>query len=157
MRLFFVRHAKSLDRSSWLNDDLLRPLSDKGINGANIIFNSLAKIYEAPEYIITSKAQRALETAKIFQKYFASSVLVPTELLHPGAPSDVFVELINKYSSAKTIAFVGHEPDLGNVLLDFLGCDALDVEIKKGTIIEIEFEVGSKALLRALIPPKVLL
>ena len=46
MRLLFIRHAKALKREKWEKDDLLRPLSEKGIKISKEFFEKLPKMYD---------------------------------------------------------------------------------------------------------------
>lgn len=62
--LYLVRHAKS----SWKYDlrDFDRPLKKRGFNDANLISNHLKTFSLSPDLIISSGAERAKTTAKIF-------------------------------------------------------------------------------------------
>ncbi len=65
-RLILVRHGKS----SWKYDvaDDKRPLKNRGFKDGRLIAGAFEKFYVAPVMIWSSRAVRALETAKIFQE-----------------------------------------------------------------------------------------
>lgn len=65
-RLVLVRHGKS----SWKNDlpDEKRPLKKRGYKDGKLICGFMKEFHQDPATLWTSKAVRAYETAKIFQK-----------------------------------------------------------------------------------------
>jgi len=66
--LYLVRHAKS----SWEYDvsDHKRPLSKRGFKDAKLVSNHLKEVIKYPELVISSDANRALTTSKIFINNF---------------------------------------------------------------------------------------
>lgn len=155
MRVLFVRHAPALNRSDWLRDDLLRPLSDKGITAAKKIFKGLSKVYKAPQLILTSEAVRAGESADIFSKYFGHAKIKVSPLLNPGATYDGVKELLSE-ANLEYVAVVGHEPDMSEIISMFLcGRDDLPIEVKKAALIELEIDEEGFGVLKSLIPPKI--
>ena len=153
MRVLFIRHAKALERSEWDGDGLLRPLSEEGIKKAEEFFAKLAKIYTI-DAIISSKALRAVQTAEILKEFFPAAKYFETARLNPGASPLAFEELIDKFRCYETIAFVGHEPDFSFAVGHLVGCEELDIRIRKAGVVELR---GDEAYeLEALLYPKLL-
>ncbi|MCI4399058.1 MAG: histidine phosphatase family protein [Campylobacteraceae bacterium] len=154
MKLLFVRHALALSRVSWLRDDMERPLSDKGIINAKKFFKELSKIYDTPDVIFCSDAVRAKETAHIFAKSFKGSRLLQTSLLNPGASFDDFKKLFDE-QHYESVAIVGHEPDLSQIIGEIVAPGAhFSLEFKKSGVVEVEMDEEFRGVLKAVIPPK---
>lgn len=64
--LVLIRHAKSLWDGD--NSDINRPLSNRGINDANLLSNEFKKHNFIPDAVYSSAANRALTTCNIFLK-----------------------------------------------------------------------------------------
>jgi len=69
MKLLIIRHSLAIDISEWICHDLERPLVEKGIKRAKKFFKYISKIYPEIDFIITSKALRAKQTAEILKSY----------------------------------------------------------------------------------------
>jgi phosphohistidine phosphatase len=155
VKLFFIRHAKAVDRMDWLKDDMLRPLSDKGVASSRLIFKALSKVYEAPDLLISSEAVRARETAESFIKYFPSTKYQKSSLLNPGASCESVRNLVSQNASIASIAFVGHEPDFGHIVSELISIGGCEIEFKKCAILEVEVDKNFKGVLKSFIPPKI--
>ncbi len=139
MKILFVRHAKALEREEWKDDDLLRPLSKEGIKKAKAFFLKLPRIYKI-DALITSKATRAVQTAKLLQEFYPNAKYFETAKLNPGATPLMIEELIEKFHCYETIALVGHEPDFSQAIAHLCGCDEFGIRIKKASVTEVEGE-----------------
>jgi len=134
--VLFIRHAKALDRDEWEQDDLLRPLSEEGIAKAREFFAKLPKIYDI-DIIISSKATRAVETAKLLETNYPNVKYFETSRLNPGAtPLDIEF-LIDKFRGYDNIALIGHEPDFSFAIAHLVGCENLQIRIKKASVTEL--------------------
>ena len=58
--IFLVRHAHAGNRSTWIGDDVIRPLSDKGHRQAALVAERLAR--HNPSVLWTSPYLRCLQT-----------------------------------------------------------------------------------------------
>jgi phosphohistidine phosphatase len=153
MDIFFIRHAKAVDRESFTKDDLKRPLSYEGIEKAKNFFKHISKIYRF-DVIITSKALRAIDTAKLLLNFFPNAKYVETHLLNPGA-SILNIELvIENFKSYDSIALVGHEPDFTFAISHLIGCsEYANIKLKKGAVAHLLYEDDEFELI-SLIQPK---
>jgi phosphohistidine phosphatase len=119
--LFRMRHAKS----SWGEpgmDDFDRPLLEKGKKRTRTIIHNLEKRKALPEFIITSPAIRALETAKIIAHHYS----IPPENFRVDKQvytaddlnaSDIFFDIPNHVNS---LMVVGHNPSITNFANRFI-------------------------------------
>lgn len=155
MRIFFIRHSKAIDRAGWLNDDMLRPLSDRGFGVAKSFFKALSKVCSKPDIVFSSEATRARETAEIFCKYFGIQKFNIDSMLNPGFDIDKFLLLCGKNNNFNNIAIVGHEPDFSEIISSLVGTKDICLEIKKCSVVEVEL-VDGKAIIKSLIQPRVL-
>jgi phosphohistidine phosphatase len=119
MQLYLIRHGIAAEREIYSNDEE-RPLIAEGIKKTEKVALRLQEIGVKFDIILTSPLVRAYQTAEILLKKGAGSHL---ELFSPLAPDGDFRELQEWLSSyrekryndgAKTVAAVGHQPDLGN-------------------------------------------
>lgn len=154
-RFLFIRHSIALEREEWNQDDLLRPLSEKGVKVANDMFKKLPKVYDV-DMIVCSKAERAHHTARILAKYYPHAELVCTERLNPGCTFDEFDRVLDELDSLpEIIAFVGHEPDFSEIVSELITESFIRVRLKKPSLVEVEMldeEIGE---LRAFLTPKI--
>jgi len=155
MRLLFIRHAKALSTDEWNEDDLLRPLSKKGISSSEEFFKKLPAMYEI-DIILSSKATRALQTAQILKKYYPNAIFERSSLLNPGATFLDLEILLKEYFDYENIALIGHEPDISEIVSKLIGCKFLNIAVKKSSIIELEGININEMELKAIIYPKLL-
>jgi len=151
MILYVIRHGHAEDRLTWVGNDLDRPLVEKGIRRAYAAFSKYFKIYEKPQLIISSAALRSVETAEILREITDSELKIE-ESINPGALTEDYVELIDKYASFSPLAFVGHEPDMSEFISDYAAGSGLYCIFKKGSIAHIE-----NGMLKNFVQQKVLL
>jgi phosphohistidine phosphatase len=151
MKLLFVRHAKALERLEWMGDDMLRPLTEEGIKKARRFFGCIAPVYRI-EAIATSKAVRAVQTAKILQEFYPEARYIETPDLNPGASILAIERTIARLEAFECVALVGHEPDFSLAVAHLIGCEHADIRLKKAGIAELAGDGGFE--LRGLLYPK---
>lgn len=121
-KLYIVRHAKS----SWDYPDLPdhdRPLLEKGKKRTKTIIDYLLAQDVQVDFIISSSAVRALETAKYIARalnYVLDEIKVDPQVYHAGITQleDQFYDLSDQYQS---VMIVGHNPaftNFANLFLD---------------------------------------
>jgi len=155
--LLIIRHAVAHERdaSAWPNDEL-RPLTAEGSDKFRKAARGLARVADVPEELLCSPLVRARQTAAILEREAAFPRALELDVLRPGTAISVLVRALHERRSA-SIAIVGHEPDLGQLLASLLGGPV--VPLKKGAVAQLAFEQrveeGAGQLL-ALLPPRVL-
>ncbi len=155
MQILFIRHAKAVDRETFLGDDLQRPLSEDGIKKAREFFNKISKIFEI-DVIITSKALRAVQTAKILLNFYPNAKYVETPLLNPGASILDIEKIIDDFKSYDHIALVGHEPDFSLAISHLIGCGSgTGIRLKKAGVAELHYD-DEEFEMRSLLYPRLL-
>jgi len=118
--IIFVRHAKS----SWENPDLAdrdRPLKKRGLSDAQKMSEHLLSVKKVKyQQILTSPANRAFQTAKIFSETLNSELepILRPELYFEG-PS-VILQTIRMYAQedTETLILFGHNPDIASLVSD---------------------------------------
>ncbi len=121
-KLYIVRHAKS----SWDYPELSdhdRPLLEKGKKRTKLINDYLISNHIKVDFIISSPAVRALETAKFIARaidYSIDEIKVDPQIYHANVNKleDQFYDLSDHYQS---VMIVGHNPtftSFANLFLD---------------------------------------
>lgn len=150
-QLVLVRHAKS----SWDNPDWTdknRPINKRGMRDAPYIAEVVAGLIPKPDLIVSSTADRAATTARIFAQalgYDENLIEYDDNIYDKGARYIIkkISLLDNKYG--KVFVF-GHNPDMTSLYSYFLGdymdniptTGAFGVEFKIENWKDIENETG---------------
>jgi phosphohistidine phosphatase len=153
-RVIIVRHAKAVPYG--YDDDFTRDLTDRGMNDAKRIGNELKKMNVLPEAMISSPANRAIQTAMIFAENlgFNKTQIVEIENLYEGMTTSGFIALINKLSEdTQTAFFFGHNPGFHyfvNNLLDHFyddmpTCSTVAIDFNVDSWKKVEARSGKKA------------
>ncbi len=164
----FIRHAVAQDREEFSgDDDLQRPLTEKGRKKARKAFDGLLNLYDPPDLIIHSEAERARDTAEILGRVFPSSPLRESALLNPGADYESLRKLLaDRDVRGECVALVGHEPDFSEMISGLLQAGPgdedhaahafLHLDIKKASCVEIKLDGEGAGELRNFLSPGVL-
>jgi phosphohistidine phosphatase len=110
-KLFIIRHAKS----SWDHnglDDIDRPLARSGIKNAKEMAERLMVRKTTPELILSSPANRALNTALIMSKYWGvgPEYLQIRDPLYDASISDIEKVISSTSKEIRNLAIFGHNP-----------------------------------------------
>jgi phosphohistidine phosphatase len=163
LRLYLVRHAVAFKRDAdrW-PDDSERPLTPEGEEGFRLAARGLGAHAPEVQALLSSPFARAWRTAEILAEELEGwpepKVL---ERLEPEEmPSDTILAL-GPYAAAEAVAVVGHRPGLHELASCLLTSedDALDIKIKKGGVVCIDFDGAPESgagMLRWLFTPQVL-
>jgi phosphohistidine phosphatase len=136
MQLLIVRHAIAEDRlvfaASKKRDDL-RPLTDRGRERMTQAARGLHRLVPRLDLLATSPLVRAVQTAQILAREYACDQAVEVPCLAPGAGPGQVASWLGTCTGADTVALVGHEPDLSE-LIGWLsaGADGARIQFKKG-------------------------
>ncbi|MBF0239682.1 MAG: histidine phosphatase family protein [SAR324 cluster bacterium] len=165
--LYVLRHAKS----SWEDpslEDKLRPLSRRGIKSVPHIANALVASKKIPELVISSPAERALQTTALLKSalagYYETFVQKVDDRIYDTTPESLLEVLHDIPDSFETALIVGHNPELerfvellcfgtdtGHLLLPTAALAILTIESSQWSAIQ-----PASVILEALLPIKLL-
>jgi phosphohistidine phosphatase len=163
IQIYFIRHGIAADPEDYKRD-ADRPLTDKGRQKTQAIAQRLQELKLQFDEIITSPLVRAHQTAEILlEADLAPQLTVSADLAPMGSFSHWLEELQTlSPSGEKTLALVGHEPDLSQwVELLIWGEVKGAIVLKKAGIIGVEIPnktdpIGNSSLFW-LTPPRFLI
>jgi phosphohistidine phosphatase len=144
VRLLVVRHAIAEDREAFARshkDDAARPLTAEGRRKMERGAAGLHELVPELELLAASPFTRAFETAEIIAKAYGGGLRVErVPALAPGGGVGRVVEWLASLRTAGTVAAVGHEPDLSQLVCALLaGSDGPFLELRKGAACLLEF------------------
>ena len=153
-RVFIVRHAKAVPYG--YDEDFTRDLTDKGVNDAQRIGRELKSLDIVPDSMISSPANRAIQTALIFAENmgFNKKNILEIEDIYNGLTTSEFLGLINELpDSAKTAFIFGHNPSfhyfVNNLLEHFNDdmptCSTVAIDFNVDSWKKVEARSGKKA------------
>jgi phosphohistidine phosphatase len=138
--IIIVRHAQAIDKR-FGTPDRDRPLAPAGEKAAKKMARKLAGLGISPDLIVSSPADRALETAHVF----AASLKYPVHriLIHSGLydreGGDCWSEIVPEiHGEGNTLMLVGHNPGLEK-LAEFL-VRGFALPIPKAGYVRIQFQ-----------------
>jgi phosphohistidine phosphatase len=125
MDLILWRHAEAMDGTS----DHARELTPKGIKQAEKIAAFLSAHLSDDYRVLASPSVRTQQTAAALTDHFT---LAPT--IAPGASAQAVLQAARWPDEGGTVLVVGHQPTLGEVAAQLLGCKGCSLSIKKGGV-----------------------
>lgn len=124
--LLLLRHGKS----DWSVDvdDFHRPLKDRGKRGAQQIGTWLAKNDLQPDRVISSPAERAINTAEKAIKAMGASArdIVRDQRIYEAGVGALLRVLADVPAEHRRVMLVGHNPGFENLLIHLVG-DAVSI------------------------------
>ncbi len=138
--LVLVRHAPAVPPRKD-TDDFRRPLSPAGEKEAERMAALIKPEAPAPDLIISSPADRALETAHIFARAWGKDVrkILLVEMVYKGRPLDQLQTMIRSLDDrCRKAVVVGHNPSLSDLAGLLLRRNGL--EIPKAGVLTLRFE-----------------
>lgn len=142
MRIFIIRHAWAEERDSqrW-PDDGLRPLTKKGRKRFVKLVRRLQDGDFEPEVIATSPLVRCRQTADLLAEQFdaAEPPIVELDALAPGSDLETLIQWSNEHDVAQ-LAWVGHSPDVGDLLGELIGAAGEAFRYPKGAVACVDFD-----------------
>jgi phosphohistidine phosphatase len=143
VRLLVVRHAIAEDREAFARthrDDAARPLTTEGRGKMERAALGLKELVPELEVVAASPYRRAYDTAEIIAKAYGDRRVERVPELAPGAGVDRVVSWLAGQGSRGTIAIVGHEPDLSQLVCALLASsNGPFLELRKGAACLLEF------------------
>jgi phosphohistidine phosphatase len=137
MNLYVVRHAIAVQRgTAGDEDDSQRPLTDTGRKKMKKIVKGLRQFEIELDVILSSPYVRARDTAKILANEFKmdNQLSFSDNLIPPGNFEALIDEIHEKYD-VNSIALVGHEPMLSQLISWLMTGDKnANIMLKKGGV-----------------------
>lgn len=137
MELYFIRHAIAVNRTDPnVTSDEERWLTDSGIKKMKQAAKGLTRLVPIFDLVYTSPYLRARQTAEIVANAFSPHPKIEeTPLLAPGAQFSAIETLTRRVPLDARLAFVGHEPDISELISVLIsGTPEPAFEMKKGAI-----------------------
>jgi phosphohistidine phosphatase len=158
MRILFVRHAVAVERDEYTGADMDRPLTPGGKKEATTAFDALAKRMKAPDRIVSSEAVRAVETADLLARAFRLKGFHRSPHLNPGATVKNLRSVLKAAGSSfdGTMAVVGHEPDLSEIVSVIVAKGQLALKLRKAGCVLVEMDTRRRGTLLWAAPPSLL-
>jgi phosphohistidine phosphatase len=125
MDLILWRHAEAVDGTP----DHSRELTPKGIKQAEKVAAFLAPRLPDGYRVLVSPSTRTQQTATSLTDHFT---LAPS--IAPGASAEAVLKAACWPDGGNTVLVVGHQPTLGEVAAQLLGCNFSPISIKKGGV-----------------------
>lgn len=147
MDLILWRHAEAADGIS----DHARELTARGVKQAEKVAAFLHRHLPSHSRILVSPTTRTQQTAAAFTNHFT---LAPA--IAPGASAHAVLQAVHWPDAGGTVLVVGHQPTLGEVAAQLLGCNNCSLNIKKGALwwfSRRERESSAQITLRLVIAP----
>lgn len=141
--LLLVRHAEAIDKHVGLPDEE-RCLTTKGMQQARAVAARLAEIDLYPDRLISSRADRALETMHLLAeriKYPVLDIRIAPEL-YPSESTSAVVRMLSRLpEDLSVVGLGGHNPQLSALANRFV--PTFDSSLPKGGIAVIAFNTDS--------------
>lgn len=145
MDIILWRHAEAEDGSN----DLARQLTEKGRNQAAQMAEFLHRHLPVDTRILVSPAVRTQQTASALSKDFITAPSIA-----PDASPHAVLQAARWPNAGGTVLIIGHQPTLGSVAAQLLGCGQESLRIKKSGLWWFSRREGSMATtLRLVITP----
>ncbi|HPN84178.1 MAG TPA: histidine phosphatase family protein [Victivallales bacterium] len=125
--LMIMRHAKS-DRTDG-ESDIERPLNEKGEKDSKIIGSFLKETGFIPDAILSSKAKRAFDTAKIVGRKieFLEENIVSDIELYSANVNELINIIENLDENIRNVLIVGHNPAMEQTASSILGASSFEM------------------------------
>jgi phosphohistidine phosphatase len=153
-RVVIVRHAKAVPYG--YDEDYTRDLTDRGVSDAQRIGKELNEMEVSPDSMISSPANRAIQTALIFAENlrFNKKQIIEIENIYEGLTTSEFLDLIKELpETVETAFFFGHNPGFhyftNNLLEHFYDdmptCSTVAIDFNVDSWKKVEARSGKKA------------
>jgi phosphohistidine phosphatase len=140
MQVYLLRHGVAEEDRSGLSD-ADRALTQDGRRKLRQTLQTASQADVRPTLILTSSLKRAVETAEIAQDVLGyKGELLRTEALLPGSSVEEVWDELRVHANEAAIVLVGHNPLFAELAGYLLGTPELHVDVKKGSLLRIDFE-----------------
>lgn len=141
MDLYLIRHADAQPRGESGTDDAQRPLTAAGHGQCGPLASALRKQGVRLEFLVTSPLLRARQTAEDLLKELGApaSILRVSDHLSPGGKRRKLTRFLCGLR-AKSVAVVGHAPDLNLFAGWLIGSRKAQMDMAKSGITCVRFD-----------------
>ena len=149
--VIFLRHAKS-DWDADTDDDLSRPLAERGRRAATAVGSFLANANHVPNLVLCSPAVRARQTLEL--AVAAGNWACPIEIvdeLYYGTVSGMIALACRR--QVPLLMLVGHEPTISSALEHLTGAE---LRMPTAALARVHLNPDNSGQLEWLIPPRLL-
>jgi phosphohistidine phosphatase len=156
MTLYFLRHGIAVEPDEWQGRDDDRPLTKEGITKIKDEARAIADLSLHIDVVVSSPLLRACTTATLVARRlkFDKPPLLD-DRLGGGFSIAALREIVGEHLDADGVLFVGHEPNLSDVIGQLVG--NAGIEMKKGALAAVAVNSDcTRGDLIALLPPRVL-
>jgi phosphohistidine phosphatase len=157
MKIYIIRHAIAEDREIFAltgKPDSERPLISKGMKKLRKVCSFLKSLESDFDLFFHSPYIRCSQTADILKEFYPQSKFKKNPLLIPLASKEKIDRQL-KTLNLKTIALIGHEPDLGELVSYLLKeSNPQNYKFKKSGIAFLELDKKNNYHLNWLLKPK---
>jgi phosphohistidine phosphatase len=145
MRLMIIRHAEAVPRGTPGIEDDARPLTAEGERRFAEAAAGLARVAEPPAVLLSSPLPRALRTAELAAAAWGGLSVKKLAALASGEIAGLERALAS-HPKASTIAVVGHEPYLSQLLAHAISVKRPEAfDFKKGGVALVDLPDGLSA------------
>ena len=127
-QLWFLRHGEAEPHDARADFD--RRLTERGERQSRSAGRALAALELSFQLVVTSPRVRALDTARLACEALGGEPIAD-DRLGDGFDLDDALELAHAAGEAKRVLFVGHNPDLAQIVGDLTGGT---IDLKKGGV-----------------------
>jgi phosphohistidine phosphatase len=157
--LYLVRHAPAFpkDPARW-PDDSRRPLTPDGEQAFRRTAAAIGKLAPSVAVVLASPFPRACRTAEILHQEAGWPSPVASPEMEKGRRPEEAVRAVSRYRDRRSVAVVGHDPNLTELAWTLLtgGADGVAIELAKGGALRLtvqgELRPGSARLVWLLTP-----
>jgi phosphohistidine phosphatase len=129
MDLLLWRHAEAEEISAKQSEDMLRPLTPRGLKQAQRMAKWLDQHMPEGTRILCSPAMRCESTVAALRRKYK----ICPELAPDGKPQAILD--LSHWPSARTpVLIVGHQPILGQVIANLMEMPEQGVSVRKGSV-----------------------
>jgi len=132
MQILIIRHGIAVDPDKFAakgGAEQDRPLTERGAKRTKRAARGLRRVLEHIDLIATSPFRRALQTAEIVARVFASRQepqFTILSSLSPGSDPAALCEWLRDRESDSIVAIVGHEPDMSRLVAYLVSGNEID-------------------------------
>lgn len=160
MELYLFRHGIAEDAVGG-RPDSSRALTDQGREKTAAVVKMARKAGTMPTLIGSSPYVRAMQTAEIAAREFGwrGEIAKFASLVPHGAPEAVWND-VRALRGEDAVLLAGHEPLMGHLAAYLLDAPGLRLDVKKSTMIRIDFAslgAAPRGVLRWMLVPKLTL